>query len=149
MKIALASDHAGYDLKQDIIKYLKKEEVDIKDFGCYSKQSVNYADYAEKAINQVVSKKYDRAVLICGTGIGMSMVANKFKGIRAALCCDKYMAEMSRLHNNSNCLTLGGRVISSNEAEDIVEIWLRTEFEGGRHQTRLDKISEIEKINFK
>jgi ribose 5-phosphate isomerase B len=149
MRIALASDHAGYDLKQDVMKYLQGEEVEIKDFGCYSKMSVNYADFAEKAINQVVSKKYDRAVLICGTGIGMSMVANKFKGIRATLCCDKYMAEMSRLHNNSNCLTLGGRVLSSDKVFSIVETWLKTEFEGGRHQTRLDKISEIEKINFK
>lgn len=149
MKIALASDHAGYDLKQHVIKYLQEKEVRIKDFGCYSKQSVNYADFAEKAVKQVAAKKYDRAVLICGTGIGMSMAANKFKGIRATLCCDEFMAEMSRLHNNSNCLTLGGRVLSSEKALGIVEIWLKTEFEGGRHQTRLDKISEIEEINFK
>ncbi|HZX09823.1 MAG TPA: ribose 5-phosphate isomerase B [Acidobacteriota bacterium] len=149
MKIALASDHAGYDLKQDVIKYLQEEDVEIKDFGCYSKQSVNYADFAEKAVKQVVSKKFDRAVLICGTGIGMSMVANKFKGIRATLCCDEYMAEMSRLHNNSNCLTLGGRILPADEAVYIVQAWLKTEFEGGRHQTRLNKISEIERINFK
>jgi len=149
MKIALASDHAGYDLKQDVMKYLKEQDIEFKDFGCYSKQSVNYADFAEKAMKQVVSKNYDRAVLICGTGIGMSMVANKFKGVRATLCCDKYMAEMSRLHNDSNCLTLGGRVISSGKAVGIVETWLFTKFEGGRHQKRLDKISEIEEINFK
>jgi len=149
MKIALASDHAGYDLKQEVMKYLQEEDVEIKDFGCYSKQSVNYADFAEKAMKQVVSNKFDRAVLICGTGIGMSMVANKFKGIRGTLCCDKYMAEMSRLHNNSNCLTMGGRVLSTEKALNILETWLKTEFEGGRHQTRLDKISEIEEINFK
>jgi len=149
MKIALASDHAGYDLKQEVIKYLQEEDVGIKDFGCYSKQSVNYADFAEKAMKQVVSNKFDRAVLICGTGIGMSMAANKFKGIRGTLCCDKYMAEMSRLHNNSNCLTMGGRVLSTEKALNVLETWLKTEFEGGRHQTRLDKISEIEEINFK
>jgi ribose 5-phosphate isomerase B len=149
MKIALASDHAGYDLKQEVMKYLQEEDVEIKDFGCSSKQSVNYADFAEKAMKQVVSNKFDRAVLICGTGIGMSMVANKFKGIRGTLCCDKYMAEMSRLHNNSNCLTMGKRVLSTEKALNILETWLKTEFEGGRHQTRLDKISEIEEINFK
>jgi ribose 5-phosphate isomerase B len=149
MKIALASDHAGYDLKQEIMGYLQKEGAPIKDFGCFSKKSVNYADFAEKAVQQVVSGKYDRAVLICGTGIGMSMVANKFRGIRATLCCDEYMAEMSRMHNNSNCLTLGGRIIPVDEAIHIVKTWYQTEFEGGRHQKRLDKISQIEEMNFK
>jgi len=149
MKIALASDHAGYDLKQHVIKFLQKKEVEIKDFGCYSKQSVNYADFAEKAIKQVIAGKYDRSVLICGTGIGMAMVANKFKGIRATLCCDEFMAEMSRRHNNSNCLTLGGRILPADEAVYIVQTWLKTEFEGGRHQKRLNKISEIEESNFK
>jgi len=148
MKIALASDHAGYDLKQDVINYLKNEDVTIKDFGCYSRESVDYADFAEKAVKQVVSGEFDRAILICGTGIGMSMVANKFKGIRATLCCDGYMAEMSRLHNDSNCLTFGGRVLTPDKAVRIVEKWLKTEYEGGRHQRRLDKISKIEEINF-
>ncbi|MBD3412991.1 MAG: ribose 5-phosphate isomerase B [Candidatus Aminicenantes bacterium] len=149
MKIALASDHAGYDLKQEVMNYLQDKRIPIKDFGCFSKESVNYADFAEKAVKQVLNREYDRAVLICGTGIGMSMVANKFKGIRATLCCDEYMAEMSRQHNDSNCLTLGGRIIPADEAVHIVETWLRTKFEGGRHQKRLDKISQIEEMNFK
>ncbi len=149
MKIALASDHAGFDLKQDILDYLQKQKLEVKDFGCYSQESVDYADFAEKAVQQVVSGKFDRAVLICGTGIGMSMVANKFRGIRATLCCDEYMAEMSRKHNDSNCLTLGGRILPADEAVFIVETWLNTEFEGGRHQKRLDKITKIEEINFK
>jgi ribose 5-phosphate isomerase B len=149
MKIALASDHAGYDLKKEIISYLKNEGLENKDFGCYSKESVDYADFAEKAVRQVVSGKFDRAILICGTGIGMSMVGNKFRGIRATLCCDEYMAEMSRKHNNSNCLTLGGRILPADEAVYIVETWINTEYEGGRHQKRLDKISKIEDMNFK
>ncbi|MCD6517574.1 MAG: ribose 5-phosphate isomerase B [Candidatus Aminicenantes bacterium] len=149
MKIALASDHAGYELKKEIIIYLQSEGLENKDFGCYSKESVDYADFAEKAVRQVVSGKFDRAILICGTGIGMSLAANKFRGIRATLCCDAYMAEMSRKHNNSNCLTMGGRILPADEAVYIVEIWLNTEFEGERHQKRLDKISKIEEMNFK
>jgi len=149
MKIALASDHAGYDLKKEIISYLQNEDLENKDFGCYSKESVDYADFAEKAVRQVVAGKFDRAILICGTGIGMSMVGNKFRGIRATLCCDEYMAEMSRKHNNSNCLTLGGRILPADEAIHIVETWINTEYEGGRHQKRLDKISKIEEMNFK
>jgi ribose 5-phosphate isomerase B len=149
VKIATASDHGGYELKKGIIAYLSDKGIQYEDFGCGPGESVDYVDYAQKAIERVSSGDYDRAILVCGTGLGMAIVANKYKGIRATPCLDEYSAEMSRRHNDSNCLTLGGRIIPLDEALSVVRIWLETEFEGGRHQRRIDKISDIEERNFK
>lgn len=149
MKIALASDHAGYELKKGIIAHLSKNSIEHEDFGCDSTEKVDYVDYAEKAIRSMTRGVFDRAILVCGTGLGMSIVANKFKGIRATLCLDEYAAEMSRAHNDSNCLTLGGRILPLDEALYIVKTWLETEFDSGRHQRRIDKILKIEENNFK
>ncbi len=149
MSIALASDHAGFELKKGIISFLLKKRIEHKDFGCRQGEEVDYVDYAEDAIKAILSGECDRAILVCGTGVGMAIVANKHKGIRATPCCDEYVAEMSRQHNDSNCLTLGGRVLPLDEALHIVSIWLETEFDGGRHQRRIDKIFKIEEKNFK
>ena len=149
MKIATASDHGGYELKKGILSYLAEREIDFEDYGCGPDERVDYVDYAEKAIQSVCSGRHDRAILICGTGLGMAIVANKFKGIRATPCCDEYSAEMSRSHNDSNCLTLGGRILPLDEALEIVRMWLETEFEGGRHQERIDKIHKVEERNFR
>lgn len=149
MKIALASDHAGFDLKTGILAHLDRKGIERIDFGCGPDEKVDYVDYGEKAILSVLSGECDRAILICGTGLGMAIVANKHKGIRATPCWDEYVAEVSRSHNDSNCLTLGGRIMPLDEACLFVDIWLETEYEGGRHQRRLDKISAIEEKNFK
>lgn len=149
MKIATASDHGGYELKKGIITYLSEKGIKYEDFGCGPGEKVDYVDYAQKAIERVSSGDYDRAILVCGTGLGMAIVANKYKGIRATPCLDEYSAEMSRKHNDSNCLTLGGRILPLDEALSVVRIWLETEFEGGRHQRRIDKILDIEARNFK
>ncbi len=149
MKIAVASDHAGYELKEGILAYLSERGIQYEDFGCGAGESVNYVEYGEKATKSVCSGQSDRAILVCGTGLGMAIVANKFKGIRATPCLDEYSTEMSRSHNDSNCLTLGGRILPLDEALNIVRIWLDTEFEGGRHQERLQKIFDLEGRNFK
>ncbi len=149
MKIALASDHAGFEIKQGIAEFLKDKNYIYFDFGSGPGEKVDYVDFGVNAVQGIVRGDYDRGILICGTGIGMSLVANKFKGIRAALCCDEYMARMSRQHNNSNCLTLGGRILPLDEALVIVQAWLDAEFEGDRHSRRLDKIAALEEINFK
>lgn len=149
MKVALASDHAGYGLKIGIKDELVKKGVAHQDYGTFSEEKVDYVDYAEKAIDGMLSGDCDRAILICGTGLGMGIVANKYPGIRAAPCCDEYMAQMSRSHNDANCLTLGGRILPLDEALLIVETWLSTPYEAGRHQIRLDKVQTIEQKNFK
>jgi ribose 5-phosphate isomerase B len=149
MKVALASDHAGYALKMGIKDYLAKNGIAHQDYGTHSEERVDYVDFAEKALDGMLSWDCDRAILVCGTGLGMGIVANKYSGVRAAPCCDEYMAQMSRSHNDANCLTLGGRIIPLDEALLIVETWLNTPYEAGRHQTRLDKISAIEHKNFK
>jgi ribose 5-phosphate isomerase B len=149
MKIALASDHAGYDLKMVIARYLSQEGIDYFDFGCQAGESVDYVDYGAKAIRQVVSGEFDRAILFCGTGLGMAIVANKFPGIIATPCWNEFTAKASRTHNNSNCLCLGGRVLSEELALAIVKIWLENEFEGGRHERRINKIKDLERENFK
>jgi ribose 5-phosphate isomerase B len=149
VKIAAASDHGGYELKKGILAYLSKNGIECEDFGCGPGETVDYVDYAQKAIERVCSGDCDRAILVCGTGLGMAIVANKYKGIRATPCLDEYSAEMSRRHNDSNCLTLGGRIIPLDEALSVVRIWLETEYEGGRHQRRIDKIQDIEERNFK
>jgi len=148
VKIATASDHAGYELKKGIMAYLSEKGINYEDFGCSSEERVDYVDYAEKAIKNVLSGDCDRAILFCGTGIGMAIVANKFKGVRATPCWDEYAAEVSRSHNNSNCLTLGGRVLPLDEAISIVRVWIKTDFEGGRHGRRINKILDIEEKNF-
>jgi ribose 5-phosphate isomerase B len=149
MKIALASDHAGFGLKKGVLDYLDQKGIEYEDFGCGPDERVDYVDYGEKAIQFVLSGVCDRAILICGTGLGMAIVANKFNGIRATPCWDEYVAEVCRSHNDSNCLTLGGRILPLDEALHYVGIWLETEYEGGRHQKRLDKIAIIEEKNFK
>jgi len=149
MKIALASDHAGYELKLAVAAYLGQKGIECTDFGCGSFLPVDYVDYGVIASEKVSRGEYDRAILFCGTGMGMAIVANKFKGLRAAPCWDEYTAEVSRKHNDSNCLSLGGRTTPLDEALAIVRIWLETSFEGGRHQRRIDKILEIERKNFK
>lgn len=149
MKIAVASDHAGFELKKGILDYLSEREIPHEDFGCGPEEKVNYVDFGEKAIQSLCSGRNDRAILVCGTGLGMAIVANKFKGIRATPCLDEYSSEMSRRHNDSNCLTLGGRILPLDEAVNVVRIWLDTEYEGGRHQERIQKILDLEEKNFR
>jgi len=145
MKVALACDHGGYRLKEVIKEYLKELGVEFVDYGAYSEESVDYPDYAYKAAKGIVNGEADRGIFICGTGIGISMAANKVHGIRAALCYNVYAAEMSRRHNDANVLCLGGRVLGDELAKRIVKAWLETPFEGGRHERRIKKIAEIEK----
>ncbi len=149
MKIALASDQAGFRLKQDVVALLKEMGQDFEDFGSDSEESVNYVDFAIKACEALLSGDCDRAVLFCGTGLGMAIVANKFKGVRATSCWDTYTASVSRKHNNANCLTLGGRVLTPETARAIVRTWLTTEFEGGRHSLRVGTILALEDRNFR
>jgi ribose 5-phosphate isomerase B len=149
LKIILASEHAGFGLKNAIIAHLRTKGIHFEDVGCYTEERVDYVVFAEKAMRKFTSREFDRAILVCGTGLGMTIVANKFRGIRATPCLDEYMAEMSRAHNDSNCLTLGGRILPKDEAVLIVDVWLDTNFEGGRHKERLIKIQELEEKNFK
>ena len=144
MKIAIGCDHAGVGLKNEITPILDDLKIEWEDFGTKDEESVDYPDFGEKVSTAVSKGKVDRGILICGTGIGMSIVANKFPGIRAALCQEDYSAKMSRLHNDSNMLVLPGRVIDTATAVNIVKAWFNTDFEGGRHQSRLDKITAIE-----
>ena len=149
MRIVIASDHAGFKLKKVILGGLESRGLDYSDVGTHSEERADYVDYGEKAMNRLISGEFDRAILICGAGLGMTILANKFKGVRGTLCMDEYMAEMSRAHNDSNCLTLAGRIISSDLALRILSVWLDTVFDGGRHQQRLDKIKDLENKNFK
>lgn len=144
MKIALGSDHAGLKLKKEIMKHLEGKDIEFKDFGTNTEESCDYPDYAKEVANQVANKNYDLGILICGTGIGISIAANKVPGIRAALCSDTFSAHSSREHNNANILALGERVVGAGLALDIVDTFLSSEFQGGRHQRRVDKISDIE-----
>ena len=148
MKIAIASDHGGCGLKEKIVELLKEKGLETTDYGVDNPESVDYPDYGIKVANAVSKGVADRGILSCGTGIGMSIVANKFPNVRAALCYDMYTARMSRLHNDANILVLGGRVLDKEIALLMVDAWLRTDFEGGRHQRRLDKINEIERKLF-
>jgi len=143
--VALASDHAGFRLKEIAKEILNEFGTQVEDFGTDSDDSVDYPDHAKPAIASILEGEADRGVLVCGSGIGMSIVANKFPGIRAALVSDAETAEMSRKHNDSNVLVLPGWKMGRPEAEEILKVWLRTEFEGGRHQRRLDKIRDLEK----
>jgi ribose 5-phosphate isomerase B len=145
MKIALGSDHGGYSLKQSLIPFLQERDIQVADAGTNSEDSVDYPDFAERVALLVSHGEADAGILICGTGIGISIAANKVPGIRAALVTDAFMARMAKEHNNANILVLGGRVLDEQKACDLVGTWLDATFEGGRHQCRLDKITEIEK----
>ncbi|MGD9567624.1 MAG: ribose 5-phosphate isomerase B [Sedimentibacter sp.] len=144
MKIVLACDHGGFQLKEAVREHLSHNGYDITDIGVYNTDSVDYPDFGKKAAEMVVSGQADRGIIFCGTGIGISIAANKVKGIRCALCTNEYMAKMSRKHNNANMLALGERVLGKGVATDIVDAWLQTEFEGGRHENRVNKLMDIE-----
>lgn len=144
MTIAIGCDHAGFELKKEVISLLQHLGIDTEDFGTDRPVSVDYPDFGEKVSEAVSSGKAEKGILICGTGIGMSIVANKFPGIRASLCNDLFTARMSRLHNDANILVLGGRIVGLDLAAEIVKTWVTTPFEGQRHCARLDKITKIE-----
>lgn len=145
MKIAIGSDHGGLRLKRDVINHLEKKGIEVKDYGTYTEESCDYPDYARAVGKAVVAKEYDFGILICGTGIGISIAANKIPGVRAALCCDTFSAHATREHNNSNILAMGERVLGTGIALDIVDAFLGAKFEGGRHENRVNKITDIEK----
>jgi ribose 5-phosphate isomerase B len=144
MFIAVGSDHAGLEMKNEVIALLKEMGREYKDFGTDTPQSVDYPDFGEKVSHAVSRGEASRGILICGTGIGMSIVANKYRNVRAALCNELFSARMSRLHNDANILVLGGRIIGRDLAKEIVRTWMATPFEGGRHENRLKKIQLIE-----
>jgi len=139
--IVIGSDHAGYHLKEKIRMYLLENGFEIEDAGAKNENSVDYPDYGIKVASLVSAGKFNRGILLCGTGIGMSIVANRFSNVRAALCNDLFSAIMSRRHNNSNILVIGGRVVGEGLALEILKAWLETPFEGGRHQLRIDKFN--------
>ena len=139
-KICIASDHAGYDLKEKIKDYLVNKSISVIDLGPFSKDSVDYPDFAKKVAKRLISRKSDAGVLVCGSGTGMAISANKFKGIRAAQCYNKTSTILSRKHNNSNIICLGSRMLKNNEAIKYIKYFLNTKFEGGRHQKRISKI---------
>lgn len=145
MKVALGCDHAGYELKGMVMEYLAREGHEVLDEGTHSAESVDYPDFAERVALRVASGEAERGIVICATGLGVAMTANKVPGIRAAVCNDLYTARYSRLHNDANVLTFGSRVVGPGVAQEIVRIWLETPFEGGRHARRLDKLAEAER----
>lgn len=144
MKIAIASDHGGYDYKQELIPYIESLGHQVLDLGCHGPASVDYPDYGIPCAQVVARGEADRGVVICGTGIGISISANKVPGIRCALCTDPVMARLTREHNDANMLAMGGRIIGIELAKGIVQAFLSTEFSGGRHKTRIDKIAQYE-----
>ncbi|MBG9787733.1 MULTISPECIES: ribose 5-phosphate isomerase B [Brevibacillus] len=144
MKVALAADHGGLRLKEEIKKLLTSMQITFEDFGCNCETSVDYPDYALPVAEKVASGEFDRGILVCGTGIGMSIAANKVRGIRCALVHDTFSAKATREHNDTNMLAMGERVIGPGLALDIVKIWLGTDFEGGRHENRVKKVMDIE-----
>lgn len=143
--IAIGSDHGGFELKGHIIKHLEERGLEYKDFGCFDENSIDYADVAKVVCDCINSGEAQNGILICGTGIGISMAANKIDGIRAAHCHDVYSAEMTKRHNNANVICMGGRVVGRELAFKIIDAYLDAEFEGGRHQRRIDKIHALEK----
>ena len=142
--IIIGSDHAAYHLKEKVKSFLIERGIDVEDVGPHSENSVDYPDFGIKVASMVSTSEFERGILLCGTGIGMSMVANKFPHVRAALCADLFSAIMSRRHNNANILVMGGRVIGEALAIEIVKFWLETPFDGGRHQVRLEKFDRID-----
>ena len=146
MKIALACDHGAYDLKETIKAHLTEKGYEVKDFGCFDKSSCDYPDFAGPAAKAVASGECDRGIVVCTTGIGVSITANKIDGIRCALLSDPWSAKMTRLHNDTNMMALGAGVVGENLALEIVDVWVGTEFSGGeRHQRRIDKVMALEK----
>ncbi|MCK4502348.1 MAG: ribose 5-phosphate isomerase B [Desulfuromonadales bacterium] len=141
--IVVGSDHGGFELKEAVLELLRQRKLECADFGTEGPASVDYPDFAAKVAGAVSNGEADLGILICGTGIGMSIMANKFTGVRAALVHDEFTAQMAREHNNANVLAMGGRILSPQQGRKLVEIWLDTDFAGGRHQKRLDKISAI------
>ena len=144
MKISMGCDHGGFDLKEDIKAFLTEQGHEVEDFGCYGKESCDYPEFAEAAARAVAEGKCERGIVICTTGIGISISANKVKGVRCALCAEPWSAEMTRRHNDSNMLAMGAGVVGPNLARQIVTAFLSNDFEGGRHQRRVDKMMEIE-----
>ena len=145
MKITIGSDHGAVELKDEVKKVLAEfPEIEVNDVGTFGTESVDYPDIAEKVCREITSGRADRGIVLCGTGIGISIAANKIHGIRAALCGDVYSARMSREHNNANVLAMGGRVTGFGPAGEIVRVWLTTEFAGGRHERRVNKIMALE-----
>lgn len=149
MKLAIASDHGGYLLKNAILSLLDQKKIEYIDLGVNSSDSVDYPDYAVLVADRVSRGDVDGGVLVCGTGIGMAITANKFKGVRAAVVSDDFTAKMSKEHNDANVIALGGRVLGKDQAVSMVKTWLETEFEGGRHSRRIQKIAELESKHFK
>lgn len=147
--IAIGSDHGGYELKEELKKCLEEEGLEYKDYGAFSKDRVDYPLIAKEVSKAVATNECEKGILICRSGYGMAMVANKFKGVRSAPCFCTRAAQFSRLHNNTNVLSLGADYVTVDEAKEILKTWLNTEFEGGRHQERLDLVSDIEKENMK
>jgi len=145
--IAIASDHGGFSLKVDIVSFLNELGYEVNDMGPKNQSSVDYPDYAIRIAQAVTKNTNSRGIVICGTGIGMSIVVNRFPGIRGTLCSDLYTAKLCREHNDSNILIMGGRVVGHGLAREIVKVWLSTPFDGGRHQKRLDKINQFDESN--
>jgi len=143
VKLAIGADHAGYYLKEQVKEFLKSKNIDFKDYGTFKIESCDYPEYAYKVGQAIVNGEADLGILICGTGIGMSITANKIKGIRAALVYDEQTAKLSRQHNDANVLCMGGRLTPEEEAKKIVDVWLNTSFEGGRHEKRIKLISQL------
>lgn len=141
-KIAVGSDHGGFNLKNKIIKFLEEKGYEVKDYGTYSTDSCDYPVYAKAVAKSVASGENEKGIIVCGSGIGVSIAANKVKGVRAALCHESHSAMLSRLHNNANVLCLGERITGESLALDIVDVWLKSEYEGGRHQKRIDMLDE-------
>lgn len=142
--IALACDHAGYPLKEELKKHFDETNVKYIDYGCHGLESVNYPEYATKLCNAITSGECTLGILVCGTGIGMSMAANKHKGIRAACCSDTFSARMTRMHNDANVLCMGARVVGAGLAFDLADLFVNTEYEGGRHQKRVDMVNALD-----
>jgi ribose 5-phosphate isomerase B len=149
MQIGLACDHGGFELKEELKDFLKSMGLETIDMGSFHEDSVDYPDYGIVLAEKVSRNELERGILICGTGIGMSIVANKFAGVRAALVNDLYSARCSREHNDANILVIGGRIVGREVAKEIVKVWLNTSFAGGRHKRRLEKIEALEKEKFK
>lgn len=147
--IAIGSDHGGFEMKEAVKRFLAGREISVDDCGTDNGNSVDYPDFGERVARKVSSGEADKGILICGTGIGMSIVANKFPHVRAALATNTFMARMSKEHNDANILVLGGRVLTEKDAVEMVATWLDSSFEGGRHQGRLDKIAALEKELYK
>ena len=144
MILGIACDHAAFELKENIKKTLENDGHNVEDFGCYNTESCDYPDFAHKLCKALLEGTCERGVLICGTGLGMSYTANRYKGIRAALCTSVEMAEMARAHNDANVLVMGARIIDGSLAKDILHAWMKTPFDGGRHLRRIRKIDGIE-----